>query len=106
MTFEVRSARILLTMFFCCSSFLTGNKPNNALGACSWNFLFLNAPMFSSQHFGSESGNFDRLLLKHRIVPKISQTPRQWLNLRFRKYTTIGEFRIQSGTGTHFSSNR
>ena len=34
-----------------------GNKPNNVLGACSWNFLVLNAPTFSSEHFGSESGN-------------------------------------------------
>ena len=84
------------------------NKPNNALGACSWNFLVLNAPTFSSRHFESESGNgnFDqRLLLKHKMVPEFSQTPRQWLKLRFRKYTTIGEFRIQSDTVPHFSSN-
>ena len=54
-----------------------GNKLKYALGACSWNFLVLNAPTFSSQHFGN--GNFDqRLLLKHRMVPAFSQTPRQW----------------------------
>ena len=34
-----------------------GNKPNNALGAYSWKFLVLNAPTFSSRHFGSKSGN-------------------------------------------------
>ena len=77
MTLEIRSERILLIIDFCCR-FLTGNKPNNALGACIWNFLVLNAPKFSSQHLGSESGNrnFDtRLLLKHGMVPEFSQTP-------------------------------
>ena len=57
-----------------------GNKPNNALGACSWNFLVLNAPKLSSPHFGSESGNGNsnqRLQLKHGMVPEFSQIPRQ-----------------------------
>ena len=55
--------------------FLRDNKPKKALGACSWNFLALNA--HCSQHFESECGddNFDqRLLLKHAMVPEFSQT--------------------------------
>ena len=110
MTLEIRSARVFLTIVFCCR-FLTSNKPNNALGACSWNFLVLNAPMFSSPHFECESGNSDQwLLLKHKMVPEFSQSPPQTppphppprqskpsvqLKLRLQKYTTIGEFRIQ-----------
>ena len=66
-------------------------------------FWVLNAPTFSSQHFGSESGNGNfepGLLLKHKMVQEFSQTPRQWqpsvqLKMRFKKYTAIGEFRIQ-----------
>ena len=91
MTLEIRKARILQIIVFC-FMFLRDNKPKNALGACNWNFLVLNAPTFSSGNFESESGNgnFDqRLLLKRGMVPEFSQTPQQCqpstqLKLHFR----------------------
>ena len=106
MTLEIRSARILLTIVFCCS-FLTVNKPNNALGACSWNLLVLNVPMFSSQQFGSGNRNFDQLLLlKHGMVPEFSQTPQKWqpsvqLKLRFGSRPLFWSLEFDSGTGPH-----
>ena len=76
-----------------------GNKPKYALGACSWNFLVLNAPTYSSRHFGSGNGNFDqRLLLKYGMVPEFSQTVAilRLAEIAFSEvYTTIGEFQIQ-----------
>ena len=90
-----------------------GNKPKNALGACSCNFWVLNVPTFSSRHFGSErgNGNFDQqLLLKHRMIPEFSQTPQQWqysvqLKLRFRRSRPLlGSLELNSGYGLHFSS--
>ena len=45
----------------------------NALGACSWNFLVLNARTFSSRHFWKQKRKQkldQQLLLKLGMIPK------------------------------------
>ena len=112
MTLEIRKARILQIIVFC-FMFLRDNKPKNALGACNWNFLVLNAATFSSGNFESESvnGNFDKRLLLKRGIPEFSQTPRQCqpstqLKLHLCSILQLGSLEFNSSTDPHFSSNR
>ena len=105
-TLEIRSTRILLTIVFAVSTWRVTNP------RMLWE-LVVRTFSECADIFGSESGNrnfVQRLLLKHGMVPKFSQTPRHWqpsfqLKSRFRSLPLLGRLEFYSGTGLHFCSN-